>query len=289
MLLRQRRDVFAAGVASLGAMVAVAWPLWLQGMIMAVYTWADQVLLAGLRSTELAGVYGPVATLSPLFGVGLGALSGAFAPLIAEKHKAGDIAGLAAMYRLVTRWAVVLSLPAVVVCLAAPEAVLRLWPHGSTEAATALRIVCLAQLFGTAVGAVNYLLIMAGRPRAVLVNGVPAMIANLVLSFVLIPSMGVTGAALAAAAAAICANGIGLWQVWHHIGIHPFDRAFVRPLLAAVPAVVVAWLARGLDPIWAVGVGGVVGGLVFLVALRLLGFDAGDRQVIDTFARKLRR
>jgi O-antigen/teichoic acid export membrane protein len=274
-----------------GALLLFAWPMWLQGIVMGLYTWLDQVLLASLDSTTAAGIYGPVATLAPLFGVGLGSLNGMFAPIIAERHAAGDMAGLQALYRTVTRWAVALAVPPLVVCAVVPGAVIGLWPHGSPDAIAALRITCAAQLLCTAVGSVNYLLIMAGHQRATLYNGVPAVLINLGLSVALIPALGVTGAAIANGVATVAANGIGLWQVHAALGIHPFDRAFVRPLLAALPcAAFVALVGQGMSaPVPLVAVSGIGGGLVFLVALRALGLDADDRLVVDTLVAKVRR
>jgi O-antigen/teichoic acid export membrane protein len=106
------------------------WPLWLQGMGMAGYTWLDQVLLALLAGTAAAGSYGPVAALAPLYGLGLTALNGRFAPMIAARYAANDEAGLADLYRTVTRQAVTLGGIPLAVTLGAAPAVLGLWPGG---------------------------------------------------------------------------------------------------------------------------------------------------------------
>jgi O-antigen/teichoic acid export membrane protein len=255
---------------------------------MAAYTWADQVLLAGLRSAELAGVYGPVATLAPLFGVGLQAINSSFAPLIAQQHKEGRKDELRRLYRVVTRWSLYLAVPPVALCFALPELVLSLWPHGSPLAAPALRITALAQLFATGTGSVNYLLIMSGNARAVLWNGVPALVATLVLSLLLIPSLGPTGAAVAAAAAAVLANGLALWQVWRLLDLHPFDAAFFRSLAVGLACFAPLGLLAGVGWAWALGAA-IALGLAYLGVLAWLPRADGDALVVETFARKLRR
>ncbi|MFZ5479770.1 MAG: polysaccharide biosynthesis C-terminal domain-containing protein [Myxococcota bacterium] len=289
MLLRARPRVASPAPGSLTALLAFSWPMWVQGMLMAAYTWADQVLLVGIRGPADGGVYGPVATLAPLFGLGLGALNGQLAPMIAERHAAGDVAAMERLYRTVARWAVVFAVPPLAVCVAVPEAVLQLWPNGSAEAATALRVTCAAQLACTAVGSVNYMLIMAGRQRETLINGVPALGLNLALSFALMPRYGVTGAALANGIAMATANGVGCWQVWRALGVHPFDRALLKPILAGVPAAAAATLAIGLPRYLDVVAGAALALVTFGVVLRALGLDADDRGVIDAIARKVRR
>ena len=279
-----------------------AWPLWVQGILMALYTWADQVLLAGLRSPEDAGIYGPVARLAPLFGLGLGALNGMFAPMIAEKHAAGKQDELQALYRTVTRWALVIALPPAVLSLVRPEVVLGLWPHGSPEASDALRVTVIAQLVCTAVGSVNYLLIMAGRERLVLWNAIPAVVVNFAASFWLIPRYGPLGAALANALAMVFANVLAFVQVRSALHITPFRSFGIgRAAIAAVLAgLAVAFIPTGfVGEFIAIGalagrwVEGALFGMltlaVFGSVLGLLGLDADDRVVINVLRQKFGR
>lgn len=276
------------------ALLVFAGPLWVQGIVMALYTWSDQVLLAGLRSPEDAGIYGPVATLAPLFGLGLGALNGMFAPMIAERAALGQRDQLQALYRTVTRWAVILALPTTVFALVRPELVLGLWPHGSPDAANALRVTALAQLVCTGVGSVNYLLIMAGHQRLVLWNGVPAVALNLAASCLLIPRYGPLGAALANGLAMMFANVVGLLQVRATLGISPFPRFGVgRALSAGVAAGVAAALVpslhlAGLTGRWVdAGLAGLLSLGVFMVVLAALGLDEDDRIVLHAVRSRL--
>lgn len=281
------------GVSTRDLLVFAA-PLWVQGIVMALYTWSDQVLLAGLRSAEDAGIYGPVATLAPLFGLGLGALNGMFAPMIAERSASGQRGQLQALYRTVTRWAVILALPTTVLALVRPELVLGLWPHGSPDAANALRVTALAQLVCTGVGSVNYLLIMAGHQRLVLWNGVPAVVLNLAASCLLIPRYGPLGAALANGLAMMFANVVGFLQVRATLGISPFPRLGIgRALIAGIVAGLAAALVpslhlAGLAGRWAdAGLAGLLTLGVFAAVLAALGLDDDDRVVIHAIRAKL--
>lgn len=290
-LLRMRPEAAVADGPGLRALLAFSWPMWAQGVLMAAYTWIDQILLAAIRSPADAGIYGPVVVLGPLFGLGLGALNGQFAPMIAEKHAQGDIDGLRRLYRTATRWAVGLAIPPLVVCFVAPSIVLHVWPEGSDAAIAALRITCVAQLACTAVGGVNYLLIMAGFQRQTLLNGIPAIGLNLVLCFTLVPRLGVTGAAIANGVAMVTANGIGMWQVWRALGIHPFEVGLLKPLIAAVPAGAAVWAIARLPgpPIVIAPLAGIGAIVVFLLAFRLLGLDEDDRSVVLAVRRRVGR
>ncbi|MSQ02274.1 MAG: hypothetical protein EXR71_10360 [Myxococcales bacterium] len=287
-LLAPLRD---PGEGALGAMLAVSWPLWLHGVSMALYTWWDQVLLADLLGPREAGLYGPVAQLAPLFGLGLGALNSAFAPIIARRHAEGDAAGLAAHYRLVTRWAVLIAVPAVALAVAVPMSVLAPWTRASAETALALQITAVAQLLCTAVGSVNYLLIMSGRPRDPLYNAIPAVVVSLGASLVLIPRFGVAGAALANGLAMGVANVGGLVQVHRHLGMHPFHLGMAKPIVAGVVVIAVALAARATfgDGWTTLAVGAGVGGGLFLATVGALGLDEGDRAVLAVFRTRVGR
>lgn len=285
------RPAPAAGEGALAPMLAVAWPLWVHGVAMALYTWADQLFLVDLLGPREAGLYGPAAQLAPLFGLGLGALNSAFAPIIARRHAEGDAAGLAGLYRLVTRWAIILALPAVVLAVLAPASVLVPWASAGEATRSALQVTAIAQLVCTAVGSVNYLLIMSGRPRDPLWNAVPAVTVSLVASVALIPRWGAAGAALANGLAMGVANLGGLWQVWRHLRMHPFHGAMARPLVASLAmALVVLLVQAALGDGWGTLVlGGGAGGVVFLAALWALGLDEGDREVLAALRRKVGR
>ncbi|HNC97118.1 MAG TPA: oligosaccharide flippase family protein [Myxococcota bacterium] len=275
----------------LSELLLFSWPLWLQAVLAGGYGYLDQLLLAGLRSPEAAGIYGPVATLAPLFGLGLASLNSIFAPIIAEKYAKQDRAALANLYRTVTRWALLLSLPPLLVAGLLPGVVIDLWPNGRAEAAPALQILCLSWLVCTAVGSVNYLLIMSGHSRATLWNSLPAMLLNLSLSVALAPTLGPTGAALANAGAMATANAVGLAQVWRILRLHPFHIGLVKPVLAAVPAGAVVWAVGMLQlpALPTVLLAGVGGGLTLLGVLPLLGLDEDDRELIQKLLRRFRR
>jgi O-antigen/teichoic acid export membrane protein len=199
--------------------------------------------------------------------------------------------GLQRLYRTSTRWAVAVSIPPIVVCFVAPSVVLHIWPAGSDLAIPALRIACISQLFCTAVGSVNYLLMMAGFPRQPLFNGLPALALNLGLSFALMPRIGVTGAAVANAVSMMTANGLGLWQVWRALKIHPFDAAFVRPFVAAGPAAAAVWLVARIPgpPVVIAACAGVAAAVAFALAMRALGLDEDDRAVVLAIRRRVGR
>ena len=272
------------------AIWAFAAPLWIYTLVNGIYAWIDQLLLAGMRGMELAGVYAPVATLAPLFPIGLMALNGIFAPVISGLHARGEHQELERLYKLVARWSLILGLPVCVGALVAPEMVISVWPEGRIEAAPALQIVALTMIFPTAVGSVNFMLIMSGNQKAVLWNGLPGIAVNLILALWLIPDFGVRGAAIANGGALIAISVIACIQVKVLLGMLPFSKAMWKPFAASVPALVAGHYAANAlqEPgglLGVLGVGAVIA-LVYTSALLAFGVSEGDRELLQRFRRK---
>ena len=286
ILLRHRPDFFRkgeSGTLPFKALAAFSFPLWIYTLVNAAYAWGDQLMLAKLAGLEAAGIYAPVATLAPLFGIGLTALSGIFAPMISGLHATGDKEGLRALYKTVSRWALTLALPICAGALVVPEAVVGVWPAGRPEAAPALQILALANIPGVAVGSVNYMLIMSGHQRHVLWNGIPGVFVNLALGFWLIPKYGLTGAAIANGGALVFISVVAACQVWWLLGAQPISLKMYKPLVAILPAGFAGYHAGQLfelAPLVTVAFVGLVIAVVFTVAMLLLGIEPGDRDVL---------
>ena len=277
LLLRQRPDLstelWEAPRERLSDLLRRTWPMWAQALLAGAYGYLDQILLPGLRSPEEAGIYGPVAILAPLLGLPLASLNGIFAPIIAARHAAGDIEGLQTRYRFVIRLALLGMLPALAPMLVMPEAVLEIWPSGTAAAAPAMRIAAAGWVIATVAGSVNYLLLMSGHTRDPLKNGLLATATSLLLSLILLPRFGATGAALANSAALIAANLMGGWQVWRRLGLHPFDAGLWKVAGIGAAALGAVWGVgqAGLPPVVGVVAGGAVAAAVAAGGWRIVG------------------
>ncbi len=89
-------------------------------------------------------------------------------------------------------------------------------------------------MMAVAAGALDTVLLMSGRSVASLVNGVVAAVVNVGLCLVLIPWVGMVGAAIAWAAAVVVRNGLAYGQVRQDLGVTPWSAG------AALVAVSVA-------------------------------------------------
>jgi O-antigen/teichoic acid export membrane protein len=114
---------------------------------------------------------------------------------------------------------------------------------------------------------------MGGRSGWNLFNTVVAVVTNVVLNVLLIPRIGMTGAALAWAASILANNLLPLVEVWALFRLHPFGPStrIVAAATAACFGVVplIARLALGAT-LEAFLIGEVLGGLAYVAILARL-------------------
>jgi O-antigen/teichoic acid export membrane protein len=83
-------------------------------------------------------------------------------------------------------------------------------------------ILSLTMLVATGIGPVDIVLLMGGRSSYNLMNTVAALTANLALNLLLIPRIGIVGAAIAWSVSILINNLAPMAQVWRLLRIHPF-------------------------------------------------------------------
>jgi O-antigen/teichoic acid export membrane protein len=202
-------------------------PRGLAGILQVVIVWLGVLLLGSLRSTNEAGLYGAVGRL---VGLGVFAIEGvrlAIAPQISGALAEDDREGARLLYRVGTWWLMALSWPMYLTLAIFAPVILQMFGQEFVRGETALFIVSLAMLIGVGTGNVTVVLLMGGKSVWALANTAVALLVNIVLSLVLIPPFGMTGAAIAWAASVLVNNVVPLGQVWRFLGLDPFGRGFL--------------------------------------------------------------
>jgi O-antigen/teichoic acid export membrane protein len=142
-------------------------------------------------------------------------------PKISEYLALGEEGRAQTIYRTTTAWLTLVSWPIYLMALLFAPLLLGIFGPGYQRGAAAAAILCAAMLVATACGPVDSMLLMGGRSGLSLMNTGLALATNVGLDLLLVPSMGVTGAALGWAAAIFVNNLLPLWQVNRHLRMHP--------------------------------------------------------------------
>jgi O-antigen/teichoic acid export membrane protein len=216
----------------------------------------DIILVTAILGPAEAAVY-TAATRFLVVGQLVGqAFSQAVQPMLAAALARGDRPAGNLLYQTATCWLVLLAWPVYLTFALLAPAILRLFGAEYERGAPVVAILTLVMLVATGCGMVDTVLNMAGRTTWNLANVLLALAVNVTANLLLIPRLGIEGAALAWAGAILTNNLLPLAQVGRSLRMHPFGRGTLTAMVlattcfGAVPGVV--YLVSG-QPAWAAG------------------------------------
>ncbi len=194
----------------------------------------DIVLVAIMRGPAEAAVYTAATRFLVAGQLGNMAISMAAQPRFTELFSTGDRRNANVIYRVTTAWLILLTWPLYLLAVVYGPQVLAIFGRLYSAGAAVMVILGLTQLFATACGQVDMVLITTGRSSWSLANGLLAVGINIGADLILIPRYGITGAAIGWAVAIVISNLMPLGQLAAVFRLHPIGRAtFVACALCA--------------------------------------------------------
>lgn len=254
------------------------------GVFALTILWVDALLLGALESTEAVGVY-TASTRWLIVGNFAGnAVALAFGPQIAAVLARDGADAARRLFQAATAWLVLLAWPAYLTAMVFAPYLVTAFGSGFGDGATVIMITGVGFLLASAAGPIDMLLFMAGRSRLSLINTGVALATNIVANLILIPHLGIRGAALAWTLSLAVANGLPAVQMWLLLRIQPFGARSVRALAIAAGvgvALVASRLALGATAA-GLAVGVALGGVVLVLGVR----QAPDRMGVADVLRR---
>jgi O-antigen/teichoic acid export membrane protein len=187
----------------------------------------DIVLVAALLSPRDAAIY-TAATRFLAFGqLGIAAIQQVLAPQLSGLFARGDLGAVRAVFATSTAWLMSMAWPIYLTSAVAAPVLLRVFGDGYQDGHATVVILSLTMLATTATGSVDVVLLMAGRSRQSLVNNAVGLVVDVALVLVLVPMLGITGAALAWAAALAVRNLLPMLQVRRAFDVRSFGPGVV--------------------------------------------------------------
>lgn len=217
--------------------------------------WLDVVLVGILLGASAAGVYGTVSRFVTAGALVATALRIVVAPRFSAMLGEGRVRDVESLYSATAQWILLLGAPAYVVLALFSPTALSWLGDGFDEGLWPMVLLCGGSLVVLAAGNVQSLLLMSGRSAANAVNKAVVLAVNVVGNVVLVPRVGITGAAAVWAACMALDTVLAVWQVRRHVGVSVSARAIattvaVLILLVGIPSgAVVLVLGQGTGPL----------------------------------------
>lgn len=199
-------------------------------MVEQILEWIDVLLVTVFLGLAAGGIYGAVNRC-----VRIGVLAEhtgriVTGPSISAALATDDTAQASRLFSATTRVLVLVAWPFYITLAFFGASILSFFGEGFSQGATVLWVICPAMMLAMAAGGVQSVLLMSGKSRWQLYNKCAALFTALALALLLIPRLGLIGAAIAWAASVLVDAALASWQVAFYTGI----RVKVGEILPAV-------------------------------------------------------
>ncbi|NTU97231.1 MAG: polysaccharide biosynthesis protein [Chlorobiaceae bacterium] len=276
------RDILSSRIDR--AMLSYALPFMGVSLLGMTAHWLDIVMLGMFTDTATVGMYHPAARTAGIIRSVFIAFSGIAAPMIAELHAGRETREIERIYRMVTRWIVSLVIPGTIVFMMMPVTVLGIFGPRFVPAGEALLLLSASSFLQAIFGLAATVLAMSGHARLSLLNAFSALVLQIVLNLLLIPVMGVNGAALSNLVVFLLLSLVRVAEVRVLLHIHPFGKALWKPLAAGVCSAAILLAALpfldGLPLLWALVSGVFMTLAIYLSLMLLLKLEEEEKEII---------
>jgi O-antigen/teichoic acid export membrane protein len=211
--------------------------LWGVTTLTFVTAYVDTLILGVFWPELQVGIYSAVMTLARLILVVSAAVTYIFLPVAARLWGRQDTKTLGEVFVTTTRWMMIFTLPIFFIFVFLPtDSISLVFGSNYDAGAAALVIITVGALISVAFGPVNAALAGMGRTRPLLFSTGISAGANIVLSFALIPTYGLLGAAVAWTVARILYPATASFAFYASSGVQPFRRTLGLPIGLAMVA-----------------------------------------------------
>ena len=205
--------------------------LWGVTTLTFVTAYVDTLILGAFRPAEQVGIYSAMMLLARLILVVAAAVTYIFLPVAARLSGLKDMKTLGEMFATTARWMMIFTVPIFFLFTLLPHAsIVTVFGKSYVGGDSALMLISVGAFVSILFGPVNAALAGMGVTRPLLISTGISAVSNLVLSFTLIPTFGLMGAAIAWTTARFLYPATAMTGLYSTSGIHPFRRTLLVPL-----------------------------------------------------------
>lgn len=284
-------DFGTSGASKHRELLSFSLPLVVTGAMIHIFSDLDTLMLGFFQEPGAVGIYQVIYPLGELLTMSLVAFRFVFKPIAAELDAEGNVDDMRRIYKTVTKWVTMISLPVFLVFVLFPKLVINLtFGAQYNDGALALAVLALGFFVHTLAGLNSGALTAIGRTRLIMYDNIAVAVSNIVLNLLLIPPFAFLGAAVATALSYLLLNFFYSTQLYLETGIQPFSRALLKPGVIAVGLItIIYYVSRALFVIDAAML--VVLGVLFAVSygviiLRFGGIEEEEVMLVMSFEER---
>lgn len=244
----------------------------------------DKVMIEHYLPIENVAIYGIAVYIATVISVPQKAMHQITNPLTAEMLNNKDKAGLKDIYEKSSLNLLIVSGLIFILIITNINSLYELIPDEYSISILVVLLISLVKLYDNFLGNNNSILFNSDYYRLVLAVGVVLVAVAFVLNLLLIPALGIEGAALASFLAFSLYNSSKIFIVFNKFRIHPFTtNTWWIFLLTAVFSTGFYFLEFSFHPILDIFLKGSIVTLLYVFLIYRFRFSADINQIIDRF------
>jgi O-antigen/teichoic acid export membrane protein len=269
-----------------GELLAFSLPASLAGAFANLINRVDRLVVGAFLPATEVGIYQAASQTSSLFAVVPDIFNSVITARVADLYTRGEIKRLDELFKVGAKWSFYLAMPLFLVVCAAPGGVMEVFyglPY--RRGAWPLLLLCLGLMSDAVIGAAPAILIFSGHQKFLGSISAGALFSAIVLNYLLVPKFGMIGGAISTA---LVEGGMLLGMllaVKSRIGVWPYDRRWLKGIVATVCAAAGLWFLRiwmGTSAQFSPILNMIVAEGVFWLVLLLSGLDPEERKFLET-------
>lgn len=264
---------------------------WLGVVFVNLIPWVDRLFVGAYLPPAAVGIYQAAAQASLLLGIVAGGFNSVVAPRISFLFQTAQMDRLRQLYKVVAKWMFYVSIPPFLVfCFTAQKLLAVMYGTRYIGGSQPFLILSVMWLTEALIGPVGILLTFTGRQGVFSVLSAAGLALSAILNYLLIPRLGILGAALATSSADIAMLFALLLVARASSGFWPFDRRWLKGMISAIVAAgfLLFWRPMNVRPVL-LGLLLTLGlsTIVFVSGLMILGLDEEDHELVRILKLRL--
>lgn len=269
-----------------------SWPLLFVGILSNLRAWIDILMLGYYETETLVGIYNAASPIASTLTIVLGSLLALYIPVFSDLLAKKDDFSMKKIFVTVTRWSFILTYPLFLIFVFFGDNILRILFGVEYEIGyVVLIILSISYFIDMGTGPSGSTLRAIGKTKLILFNSILFVGLSIILNIILIPKMGMEGAAIASVLSILLVNILILLQVYHFLKFQPFNRRYLKPLILATIILALFYLLTksiiASPPIWLLIILFILYWVIYFLALiALKSFNRDDLVIIDIIEKK---
>jgi O-antigen/teichoic acid export membrane protein len=276
-----------------GDLLRFSLPLLSVNMLLMMMSQATTLILGFYKTPDLVGEFDIVLMMASLMLTVVNSLGYIYTPIVSGLFGSDNLAELKRSYVTTTKWGYLCTLPIFFLFVLFPQPILNLLFGARYEGiAFVLQIMAIGYIINPLTGPNYHTLISIGKTRYIIQSFLVNAALNLVFSILLIPTLGIAGAALSVTLSAAIANILLSVRLYQVLKIHPLTRSYVTSIGVSFGLLVLACLTMNylaLMPSIFLGIAGLTAYLIGYLALMVLlkAVDAEDVMILEMIEKRI--